>query len=390
MDSTPDQDRRVGDLLDQLCHLREQLRLLNRPLEEQDKGDGERKELLKRVGTVSHQLALAAQEPHEAYWDLIRRDMEVFRYLKEHGGMKIDELASNLGAEEGLIEGLLVQSEQGIYSLTEHGLIFALPAYEDSCKFAVEFLPVVLFNPTFFQQYGYREPRSHDGFDTPLAAYFKKPGYGFFDYLRDHPSVQKLFISAMHAQARTQSILCSVYDYEARLPLVGDDPSAVAIVDVGGSQGELLLDLRARYPQIKGRMIVLDQKSTLQSLLQEPPVGIELVVHDIFTELPVKGAAVYHLKRILHDWSDHSARIILKHVVSAMDPERSKVLIMDAVLPSTNTSLSQAMGDHSMLTFGGKERTEGDWRTLLESVGLVIEHIYQGPEPEALIECRKA
>lgn len=148
---------------------------------------------------------------------------------------------------------------------------------------------MALFNPTFFQQYGYREPRSHDGFDTPLAAYFKKPGYGFFDYLRDHPSVQKLFISAMHAQARTQSILCSVYDYGAQFPPVGDDPSAVAIVDVGGSQGELLLDLRARYPQIKGRMIVLDQKSTLKNLLHSPPDGIELVIHDIFTELPVQG-----------------------------------------------------------------------------------------------------
>jgi hypothetical protein len=152
-----------------------------------------------------------------------------------------------------------------------------------------EFLPVVLFNPTFFQQYGYREPRSHDGFDTPLASYFKKPGYSFFDYLHDNPSVQKLFISAMQAQVHTQSILCSVYDYAAQLPPLGDDPSAVAIVDVGGSQGELLLALRARYPQMKGRMIVLDQKSTLETLLQEPPVGIELVVHDIFTELPVKG-----------------------------------------------------------------------------------------------------
>lgn len=43
-----------------------------------------------------------------------------------------------------------------------------------------------------------------------------------------------------------------------------------------------------------------------------------------------------------------------------------------------------------MLTFGGKERSESEWRHLLASVGLVIEHIYQGPEPEALIECRKA
>lgn len=33
-------------------------------------------------------------------------------------------------------EGLLVQSEQRVYTLTEHGRIFALPAYEDSCKFA--------------------------------------------------------------------------------------------------------------------------------------------------------------------------------------------------------------------------------------------------------------
>jgi hypothetical protein len=91
-----------------------------------------------------------------------------------------------------------------------------------------------------------------------------------------------------------------------------------------------------------------------------------------------------------------------------MDPKRSKVLIMDAVslsqpqkvtfavlikiqvLPSTDISLSQAMGDHSMLTFGGKERSEREWRNLLESVGLVIEHIYKGPEPEAIIECRQA
>lgn len=96
----------------------------------------------------------------------------------------------------------------------------------------------------------------------------------------------------MHAQVRTQSLLCSVYDYEAQLPPVGNDPSAIAIVDIGGSQGELLLDLRARYPQMKGRMIVLDQKSTLESLLQEPPEGIELMVHDIFTELPIKGEII--------------------------------------------------------------------------------------------------
>lgn len=33
-------------------------------------------------------------------------------------------------------EGLVVQSEVGVYTLTEHGMVFALPAYEDAAKFA--------------------------------------------------------------------------------------------------------------------------------------------------------------------------------------------------------------------------------------------------------------
>jgi hypothetical protein len=47
------------------------------------------------------------------------------------------------------------------------------------------------------------------------------------------------------------------------------------------------------------------------------------------------------------------------------------------------------MSDHSMLTFGGKERSENEWKELLSSVGLEIVQIYRGPEPEALLECRK-
>lgn len=47
------------------------------------------------------------------------------------------------------------------------------------------------------------------------------------------------------------------------------------------------------------------------------------------------------------------------------------------------------MGDHSMLTFGGKERSEKQWKELLASVGLGIVKIYRGPEPEAVLECRK-
>ncbi|KAL5364121.1 S-adenosyl-L-methionine-dependent methyltransferase [Aspergillus floccosus] len=250
-------------------------------------------------------------------------------------------------------------------------------------------MPIVLSNPTFFRENGYREPRTEDGLNTPLASYFGKPNYGFFDYLRDHPTVQDTFMSSMQAQVRSTRLASSVYPYAERLATTRPDDSPVAIVDVGGSRGELLQELRRDYPSIQGRMIVQDRPQAV-SAVTEPPEGIELTAHDMFAEQPVKGARAYHLKRVLHDWADDQCRLILKHLVAAMDKERSVILIMDAVLPTRNCDFSRAMGDHSMLTFGGKERSEKDWKELLSSVGLEIARIYQGPEPEAVIECRPA
>jgi hypothetical protein len=48
------------------------------------------------------------------------------------------------------------------------------------------------------------------------------------------------------------------------------------------------------------------------------------------------------------------------------------------------------MGDHSMITFGGKERSERQWHELVSSVGLQIEKIWTGEDTEAVIECRKS
>ncbi|GFF55374.1 sterigmatocystin 8-O-methyltransferase [Aspergillus udagawae] len=399
-------DQEIVGLVDRICQIKQDLLAVNNHAT--GSHDFQRKEILKELRLEAHRLMLATQEPQEAFWELIRRcsilspikvaqDIGVFRYLQNKSSATAKELAAASGAEESLIvrvlrplvaDHLLSEMEDGAYAVSRQGSIFAVSAYEEATSFAIEFLPVVLFNPSFFRQYGHREPRSHDDFNTPLAAYFQKPGYGFFDYLRDHPSIQKLFIASMQAHPKKTNLSCSVYDYQAQLRLVDDEPSSVAIVDVGGSRGELLQEIRSRYPQLKGRMIVQDLASTFQSM-SDSPAGVELMVHDIFIEQPVKGAAAYHLKRILHDWSDDKSRIILRHLVSAMDAKRSKILIMDAVLPSTNLTLSEAMSDHSMLTFGGKERSENEWKELLSSVGLEIVQIYRGPEPEALLECRK-
>ena len=130
-----------------------------------------------------------------------------------------------------------------------------------------------------------------------MSGYFKKPGYGFFDYLQDNPIVQKNFVSAMKTQMKNTRLTSSVYPYAERLNSESkrgaDD---VAIVDVGGSKGETLAEIRSNHPSIQGRMIVQDRAAVFDSMPSKPE-GIELMVHDIFNAQPVKGKSLSELLR---------------------------------------------------------------------------------------------
>lgn len=53
---------------------------------------------------------------------------------------------------------------------------------------------------------------------------------------------------------------------------------------------------------------------------------IEFVVHDFFDVNPVRGADVYWLRYVLHDWSDEYCVRILGAIKESMGP-RSRILI---------------------------------------------------------------
>ena len=57
---------------------------------------------------------------------------------------------------------------------------------------------------------------------------------------------------------------------------------------------------------------------------------ITFQAHDFFTPQPVRGAAVYFMKHILHDWSDPYAARILKQIVPAMAPT-SRIVFMEGL-----------------------------------------------------------
>lgn len=147
-------------------------------------------------------------------------------------------------------------------------------------------------------------------------------------------------------------------------------PDQVLFVDVGGNRGHQCARLRAKYPDLPGRIIVQDLPETIQ---HAPPIqGVEFMVHNFFMPQPVKGAKAYYLRTVLHDWDDDQSVAILKNMMPAMNKE-SLVLIDDMALPDTGIYWGSACLDLKMLTLlGAQERTESQWRALISRAGLEL------------------
>ena len=78
-----------------------------------------------------------------------------------------------------------------------------------------------------------------------------------------------------------------------------------------------------------------------------------------------------------------ACRKILTNTIPALTPNYSQIVIVDQVLPNTGLAPFSAFMDLTMMTFGGMERTEKQWRMLLEGVGLTMISI-EAPESGSL------
>lgn len=151
-----------------------------------------------------------------------------------------------------------------------------------------------------------------------------------FDVIKKDEKRQEQFINAMSYshlhQSYNMSHLLDNYDFGA----IGGG----TLVDVGGSHAQVSIAIAQRWPEIK--CIVQDLPDTIQGLESRVPselrdriTGME---HDFLTDNPVKGAEIYLLRWILHDWSDKYAVKILQGLVPAMK-KGAKVVVNDICIP---------------------------------------------------------
>jgi hypothetical protein len=93
------------------------------------------------------------------------------------------------------------------------------------------------------------------------------------------------------------------------------------------------------------------------------------------------GADVYMLKHVLHGRKDGDAITILKNC-HAVVPQNGSLLIVEFILPPLVSHADpqlegHLMSDLNMLAVtGGKERSEREWRALLEAAGFILTEVY--------------
>jgi hypothetical protein len=118
----------------------------------------------------------------------------------------------------------------------------------------------------------------------------------------------------------------------------------------------------------------------------------EVVGGDMFESVPT-GGDLYLLSHVIHNWDDARAMRVLRACRRAMGREAA-VVILERVMPEQIEPDAATQGnvlmDLTMMvrTGGGRERTRGEFETLLAAADLRLERILPMQISEFLIEAR--
>jgi SAM-dependent methyltransferase len=190
-----------------------------------------------------------------------------------------------------------------------------------------------------------------------------------------------------------------VFDATMRTLSVGDNPGVLAahdfaryrlIADIGGGTGAVLAAVLAAHTDSRG--ILFDQPHVIADadvVLRAAGVAdrVTAVPGDFFDGVP-EGADAYLLVRILHDWVDAEALRILRNVRAAMTPDAVLVIVDSVLGPPNEDPLAKFLDLMMLVSAGGRERTEEEWRALLADGGLEFVGARRATPTRHVIEAR--
>jgi hypothetical protein len=156
----------------------------------------------------------------------------------------------------------------------------------------------------------------------------------------------------------------------------------MAVVDIGGGQGELLLELKEAYPPLKRENLILQEFNAAAN----PRADITAMDWNFKgpDPQPIVGADFYNLMHICHNVSDIQCMRLLKKITAAMEPH-SRLWIQEFAKFLTNANIHAGM----IAWLGGRERSSEEWHAMAEIAGLNVTFEGYTELGEGLVEMRK-
>lgn len=217
--------------------------------------------------------------------------------------------------------------------------------------------------PKHLKQIGFKEPS--DSANSPFS--FVK-GQPLFTWMPENPKSANDFNGFMRFQ---RTGLNSWLDRFLLEQYIEDGPNydRVQFVDVAGGIGHQALTVLAKYPVLKGQVVVEDRPDVCAQHTTGDN-GLRSVPFDLFGSNPIRGAKCYYLRNILHDWPDDSVHTILGHLRDAMETD-SVILVDDLVIREDERHWYPSKFDITMMmALSAKERSVSEWDAVIAKAGL--------------------
>jgi hypothetical protein len=313
---------------------------------------------------------MSGRAPEEVLWGLMRggltaRALAIVSDLRvadalAGGPRAVDELAREVGADADTLHRLLrALASDEVFSETEPGVFANTPASERLRGDGWDDF-AHLFGNVFHRTAGELDA----GAEPVFSRLF---GTDFWSWLPEHPSQRAAFDRAMAGGKEWKVQRLAGVDWH----------EGETVVDVGGGNGTLLVELLRDRSGLRGIVFDLPETDRDESTFRE---GIEFVAGSFFEHVP--PGDTYLLSAILHDWDGAHATAILKTIRACARPG-VRVLIAETVIAPGNEPSGAKWLDLLMQAIGGRERDEAQWRALLENAGFEPVSVEDG-----LIEAR--
>jgi hypothetical protein len=138
---------------------------------------------------------------------------------------------------------------------------------------------------------------------TGKSSFEEIYGKPFFDYLNDFPEKLHAYQKAMYEYAKD--------DYKI-LPDLIDFSKHKSVMDVGGSYGAILENIKTKKPNVE--CVLFDLPKVIDRVTIS---NIKKLGGSFFEKIPNQSEAIV-LSRVLHDWNNEKAKLILKNCFEAL------------------------------------------------------------------------